>query len=383
MNNLGKTIENLISSGPILIAFILSIIIAKFYQKFRLKQNYYGEIYVRKISNYKKFIWNFFIVIFPSIFLGIRGYNVGYDTHNNWINYLNVSNISLIKDFKEVGTSSPLFWIFRVLSYKIIGNNVSLYLILLSFLTLIIMTYSLEYWIKEISLPMSLFLYYSFFGLQLMNQSRQMLALSILLYALKFKIENKNKYYFLIIFLGMMIHYSAIIGIGFYFLDFRKKNYKLKKKVYFVFFIAIIFLLPKLSFLLSKLMIVKYRYYFLNYSFNKFGFGFYLNVLPVIFPVVLLRKYDKTKKGDYLKRILYLIIILRLMGYCSYFIMRMYYYSAIVLIILIPMLLNKVKNRGNRKIIKVIIILIYASYYIVNYGYANSAQILPYYTIFK
>lgn len=56
-----------------------------------------------------------------------------------------------------------------------------------------------------------------------MNQSRQMLALSILLFALKFKLENKKYNYLLVVSLGILIHYSAIIGIIFYFLDFKKE----------------------------------------------------------------------------------------------------------------------------------------------------------------
>lgn len=164
MNNLEKITENLISSVPILLAFTLSIIIAKLYQKFRLNKYYFNKMYARKSSKLKNFIWNFFIVIFPSILFGIRGYYVGYDTHNYWHDYLNIPNISLIKEFKEVGINSPLFWMFKILSYKIFGNNISLYLILLAFLTLIILIYSLEYWLKEISLSIALFLYYSFWN---------------------------------------------------------------------------------------------------------------------------------------------------------------------------------------------------------------------------
>lgn len=54
MNNL--VVENLISSLPILLAVLVSMIISNFYQKSRIRKDYSGKIYLKKISRFKVFL---------------------------------------------------------------------------------------------------------------------------------------------------------------------------------------------------------------------------------------------------------------------------------------------------------------------------------------
>lgn len=344
---------------------------------------YQKNILKGKINSKKRFIYIFLIIIGPAILIGIRDKYVGIDTANNWDGYLSLANSnSIVSAFTEYDYDRPLFFIFKYFNYLIFKENVTMYLINLAFITLYILVYALDKIKEKISIPLALFIYYSFLSMQLLNQSRQMLALSIVFLGIIYIKDRKIKKYILIILIATLIHPSAIVTIFFAFLNFEnKKNYLIKKRIYTLFYIISPFCIGFILKIISKFINGKYGAYVQEVSMSGIGMGLILNIMPIFIPIIIFRKYFVNKEYKYLLRISILSLLFRLLGYYSYFLMRMYYYSAIPIIIIIPLILKNIKTR-NRKILYLIFIYtIFLFYYIVNYMYLNVSGVFPYLSI--
>lgn len=363
--------------------FISSIIISHLYQKRRVKY-INGSKIERPMSKILQVIWISFIVLAPTIIVGIRHFNVGADTFNYWIGFLNTNaEGTFFQNFKAHGLIRPLFFILQYLVFNIFGENPTVFLIFIAFITLYTLVKALDKWKMDLSMPFSLFVYYSIFGMQLLNQSRQLLALSIFFLAITYLMKNQRHKFYIYIGIASLIHYSALIGLIAPIIYFSKNKYsKIKKWIYYIAWALSPFLISPVLKLSSKFITGRYTVYFTDFTLNDIGFGLILNILPVFLPILLFKKYLKKDEDHFLIRVAYLTFPFRLAGYYSYFLMRLYYYGAIVMVIIIPVILKRVKYLSNKLFVSFIMILICIFYYIINYMYVNSNIMFPYYSIF-
>lgn len=132
----------------------------------------------------------------------------------------------------------------------------------------------------------------------------------------------------------------------------------------------------------SKIIPGKYSAYINFHSSSDIGLGLALNVLPVIIPILLFRGYIVANNYQYLKRIAFLTLPFRLAGYISYFVMRMYYYGAIPIVILFPMIIKSIESRRGSVLAFIFFVVLCCVYYIVNYMFVNSAYLFPYHSVF-
>lgn len=168
--------------------FAISIILAHFYQYIF---NNFDTIHGKQSLIIKWFFLSI-VILGPAIIIGVRRYDVGADTLNNWTAYINLGVVNSIKiSFLNTGIDKPLFFLIHYVIYLVFKGTPTVFFTIISFLTLFILALALDKWKDKLSISFALFVYYSFFGMQLLNQSRQMLALSILFYALFFLSEKK------------------------------------------------------------------------------------------------------------------------------------------------------------------------------------------------
>ncbi len=164
--------------------------------------------------------WLAFLMI---IFVGLRG-NSGTDTLN-YINFFKEYTDSLWdwkgveKQYSEYG-----FYYLSVL-IKSIFDNIHFYFILISLLTVSLLVKSLK---SYCILPIFGFCVYfmRFLLTRDMNQIRQALSIAIIIYALKFLVENKVWKYVWMSLLAVTIHYSSVIVLPFAFLYQVKRTWK-------------------------------------------------------------------------------------------------------------------------------------------------------------
>lgn len=153
-----------------------------------------------------------FISVVMVIFIGFRGES-GADSCN-YIDFFKY-NTDTIWNWRseEKGYAEYGFYYLSVL-LKSIWNNIDFYFTCISMLTMFFL-YKI---LKEYSLYpiLGFIVYYSrFLIIRDMNQIRQALAMVIIIWGIKYLIQNKNKSFILLILLCSMIHYSSLIVLPF------------------------------------------------------------------------------------------------------------------------------------------------------------------------
>lgn len=155
------------------------------------------------------------------LFVGLRG-NTGADS-TVYIAFFNDQTDTiwnwqgLEKGYAEMG-----FYYLSVL-LKSIWNNVDFYFLCISYLTIVLLISSLR---KYCLYPILGFcVYYSrFLIIRDMNQIRQALAIVIILYAIRFLVEQNRKHFFFLLIVSSLIHYSSIVIFPFLWLYDKKIN---------------------------------------------------------------------------------------------------------------------------------------------------------------
>jgi len=168
-----------------------------------------------------------FINILTILFLIYLVIQVGFrwETGTDWNSYLNhYININLenftdaTEGFYEVGYN-----IF-VLSCKLISNSYTFFLVVHSIVFYILIFKSFKYFTPNIFL--CLILYYAL-NLGLIGSNRQLLALAIGFYSLRFLLKSRNISFLLLIIIASFFHISAILFLIYYFLKNKISFFKL------------------------------------------------------------------------------------------------------------------------------------------------------------
>lgn len=358
--------------------FCISILISKLYQYQRLESDSNGNMVIKKMTKMQKNIWTILIVLLPSLLIGFRSVDVGADTMN------------LVRGYSRLAyQNNPIILEDRILysilsygSFLLSNGNATFFLFATAFLTLFILVKALDKWIDQISIPFALFVYYALFGMQLLNQSRQLIALSIFLYAIPYLIERKHIQYFWFILIASLFHFTASIGIIFWFFNFKKSYYAPIKKgmFYMVLLLSPILLYPFLS-LANRILPSSYRSYIEIATYEGVGFGLLVTIFPIILPIFIYRAYIVNHASQYLARIALLTYPLRFAGYYSYFLMRLNYFSSVLMVLVIPIILEEINTKSKKRLTTSFMILILITYYVIHYMYFDAGGMFPYKSI--
>lgn len=367
--------QNYLTALLFWIVFGFSILVSRFYQKNRISYCKEGNIKINNLSLLRKNIWTVLIIILPSLLIGFRDFEVGADTMNNAMGFLRLGgeNYSIMR-WDRIADS-----IFRYTIFILTRGNATFFLFSMSFFTLFILIKALDKWIAHISLPLALFVYYALFGMQLLNQSRQLIALSFFLYAIPYLVKHEYKYYLLLVLIASLFHFTASIGIIFSLFYFKKSYYApLKKILFYLTWTLSPFLMYPLLITVNRLLPSLYQGYIEIASYSGIGLGLLITLYPIIIPLILYKKYINDFITKYLARIALLTYPLRFAGYYSYFLMRLNYYSSALMVLLIPLIFTKIKGKTNKRFAIFIFLVIYMSYYIIHYMYLDAGNIFPY-----
>lgn len=317
----------------------------------------------------------FFIVLFFSILIGFRGNEVGADTENYLTMYERIGS------FGYVGYPEPLFG-YMILFSNHIGLHFSIFLWLTSFITLtliykIIIKYSDDW-------GFSVFVLYGcYFVFYMMNITRQLLAVSLVLYGYHFLYCRKTIRFIICVLLASLCHYSAIISLIVLFvrpIRFNRKLAIISILALFVFGI----LVPE-----SKIISVvgPYAHYLVD-STNGFRtaenvvagiilMGFWSSLAIIVCFII----HDK-----YLNNIFFKIYILGLflnnLLVQTVLGLRIVLFFSIVQVIILPNLIHN-NNLIKHKKLSQVILVAYIIIFFAVFTYNNSAGIFPYYCAFN
>ena len=235
------------------------------------------------------------------------------------------------------------------------------------------------------------FLFIVLFYNMTLNIVRQFMALALCLYALGALIENKDKKFFLFVFLAFLFHSSAILFLGIYLLyKIIKKNPKNLFKL--IIFSVICFSLGTiLYFLFPNILeninfLAKYKFYLTNYVNATLEFNTMATILDLTFILLYIMFYKIYDRKSELSRFYFALLLIDFVclliatKYTIVYRLGLYFRIPAILFFLANCdFIFSNKNRKNNnliyRLISVIFVLLYW-YYV--YVIGNSGQTVPF-----
>lgn len=337
----------------------------------------------QNISIIEKVFWFLSIIIAPVLISTIR-YNVGTD-YFSYVSIFRDVNCHDLKLALKLYGKEPFFLFLNKLAFLLFHNEIGVFF-LSSFLIHLFIIWGIDYFKSYISMPLALFIYYSVHFIFGLNGIRQMIAISIIFFGLRFIYQKKLWFYVLSVITATMFHNTAIFCIVFYFMVYEHniKIYRLKKTIYYI---AILFSPILLMYGIKLASKIPFFNHYLHYAKQDvdLGLGFLLEIAPVIFPFFVYKK-SIIDRNKYFEPIILLSLLNLPFQYVGYFInwgSRLVLYTNSIYYILVPLVINSVKNSKNKILLFVYYIMIFSLYFIITFVIKNYHEAFPYITIFE
>lgn len=313
------------------------------------------------------------IAMLPLLFLIIlRDTNVGTDFLRYIELYLRVDNDN-VTSTDQAWVGNIFLNIMKAFTF-FFGRNYRIFFGVIGFFTLFFLFKSI---FEESDKPtLSLFIFFSFcLYYQCFNQFRQMLAISLILYAYKFYKSKNLKAYIIIVLCATVMHTSAIIMLPFYWIgdrDINKKNIML----YILFGIFVLFGYNIIEVILEKTaygkIYMKYDMYNMSFSISSI-INLCVRIVMLISCLLFYKKLiNRDSDNKFLYNMAFFCTIFQILTLKSYVFGRLTTYFFVYYIFLIPKVLNQFKGK-NKVIVLLILILGFSAYQYIYYISDNGA----------
>lgn len=362
----------------ILYAFIfgISITFCLIYQHIYKKSNY------KEPSVIKKAIW-FVIIIIPPVFISTIRFGVGTDYFNYIEIYERVNSWPSHAVWSFYG-NEPLFLLLNKLSFYLFSSEIGVFLFS-SIIIHIFIVMGIDYFKKNISMSLALFLYYVIlfnFGL---NGIRTTIAIAIVFFAIRYIHKSKFIPYLFWILIATMFHNTAIICLIFFLLVQKKRKLVTSMRNFYYYCVIIltpIILVFAINAFVNFPIFSNYAHYFTNDRLT-FRVGFLLDILPVLVPLFLYKKHIIAKDRSYepLINLALLNIPFQYIGYYIDWGSRLALYTNTLYFILVPMVISSIKRSDDKILIGMYYIGYFIIVYMIKYVIGNSSEGFPYETI--
>lgn len=299
-----------------------------------------------KVSNNSKLRFLPFLIM--GLFSGLR-YGVGVDTDNYVLTFNYILNEKTTHYDIEIGFEL----IVKIVHYM--GGNPQIVFLLFAlttnyFIYKFIINNSINYYISTV-----LFLCIGPFYLSTMNGMRQALAVSVFAFCLKFIIDRKPIKYFGVLSFFSIFHYSLILMLPLYWLFKSKINYKV-----LLLSIPFVILIFRFGLVNNFIQLIGYGN-LLDFDSNTLGASYMLFLGISIFIIFITEKIKRPLENEIINlNMIYLSIYIVVVGLfvdssMSIIFTRFNSYFFISLIILVPFVISRFKER---ELLNVLVIFI-------------------------
>lgn len=346
---------------------------------------YQSSLKARELQNLFFRVISRLIVISPMVILiGLRSLEVGFDTsHMSNLLFSGRYELNWLLETQH----DPLFILFGWFLVPITNGNMQIGLLITSLLSFYFLICAFEKWSDVISMPFSMLAYCLYFSLIGMDQFKQMLAMSILLYGFSLYKEDRKLLSGAWILVAGLTHSTALIGLLIYAFNIDINNHSI---IYYCVPIVLILLTVASEYLFQFL-----SYFFSDGNYDRYftgefyiraqsgegttGLRFFLDVAPCLLPIVFI-KYITPEYRRMFVILLFATMPLRMLGYQSAFLYRLYYGPAMALTLVYG---NIWKNTNIQSgwIPRIILFTTLIIYYFI--AYSTSHGVIPYLTCFS
>lgn len=326
-----------------------------------LKRIYGNEF----IKNNKKYL--IIITIILTLFLILRDTSVGVDTDN----YRKIFEYAHDKTFIELLTYGrhEIGFKYYAKILSCICNNYYFFLAITSILSMIGFYFFSRDNSKNYFATIFIFITFNYY-IYSFGLLRQALAISVLLYSIKFIKDRKFWKFLIFVIIASLFHKTALVFLPLYFLY----NIKITKKRFIIWLLIIIFMLISKSLILD--FILNYIYKPANLSISSGG-GYKMLILLIGASITSYYYQDKLildeKNNQLYINMIFIATLIQVLATYFGIVFRVTIYFSFSLIILVPLILNAINNVKIKRILFVLMYISLFAYYILS---INSS---PYY----
>lgn len=225
-----------------------------------------------------KRIYLFLIILVLSLFVGLRGYEVGDDTQ---------TYVQILQNLKNNHWSPNVEVGFSLLSYLLLKMvpSVTFVLVVFSFLTNLFFVARLWTFREKYSFPLMISLYLLLFYPQTCNIVRQYLVIAAIFWGTTLLEKRKYVWFVIVLLISSTIHTSSVIGVVYIplFVVFDKRLSNVKRRNILIVACALMPVLVYAYFAVAN----RYFLHYLSASNNSFGLMNIMRMLLVIVAVAL------------------------------------------------------------------------------------------------
>lgn len=337
------------------------------------------ELSIRLTSKAMRLFFLFFAAVIPSFFAAVRD-GIGTDYH------------AYISIFEEARTSSEsrIEWIYYYINFVVakLGGEVEVVFFIGALLLFLFVYFSLSKRCEVLSPGIGMFVFMLMYYQMSLNATRQVIAMAIILYSIKFIEERKFLKFSILIIIASGFHNSALIFFPIYFLYetlFKTKKKFLRYTLYLSILVVILCLNSILVPILSGDDELKYYLKYLDDSNTGSNITFLIRHLPFIIIGMYLYRYNKIKdqRFSFYYSIYIISIILKFTSFVgAKYIDRISWNFEIVLVLLIPYFIRFLNKRGE-VFISWFLICYIVVYWWYLYIFTGSHETYPYQWIFN
>lgn len=328
-----------------------------------------------KVNTQNRFV-KLLLVIIPPVFLATFRYNIGYDYGSYIWGYNNSFDItyeSIIEGY-EVGDPIAYYLITKIAT---VFNSDRAYLMILAILSLIPgVSYILREWDDMETQPMMVFIYMFSPFIFSFSACKQGIALSILMFSLKYIYDRKPIKFTLCVAVAFLFHSTAIVFLLVYFFLNKVGDLSTLKKALIV--VGCLFVIMNLQWILGNIMGGRYESYAIDSVEGKNRTFWLYTLITVIFLFFRTKFIAIDKRNELLIMMMVVGAICQYLGFSNAFAKRIGEYFLMAQVFLIPQCIYLFTKNSRKLVNPLIVIYIVAVFLIASPTAASGMGFIPY-----
>lgn len=328
-----------------------------------------------KINTHNRLVKLFFVII-PPVFLATFRYNIGYDYGSYIDAYNNALNMTYGSIFAGYEIGDPIAY-YLIVKFATVFNSERVYLMILSILALAPgVSYILREWDDMVIQPMIIFIYMFSIFIFSLSACKQGIALSFLVFSLKYVYDRKPIKFALCVAVAFLFHSTAIVFLLVYFFLNNVGDLSTLKKILIV--IGCLFVIMNLQWVLGFVMGGRYESYAIDFVEGRNRTFWLYTLITFLFLLLRTEFIAIDKRNELLIMMMVVGTICQYLGFSNAFAKRIGEYFLMAQVFLIPQYIYIFTENSKRLTNILIVIYIVAIFLIANRTAASGMGFVPY-----
>lgn len=316
------------------------------------------------------------LVIIPPVFLATFRYNIGYDYGSYIDGYNNSFDITYESIWAEYEAGDPIAYYF-ITKIATAFNSERVYLMILAIMSLVPgVSYILREWNDMETQSMMLFIYMFSPFIFSFSACKQGIALSVLMFSLKYVYDRKPIKFALCVTVAFLFHSTAIVFLLVYFFLNNLGDLSTLKKVLIV--VGCLFVIMNLQWVLGNVMGGRYEAYAIDSVEGRNRTFWLYTLITVIFLFFRTKLIAIDKRNELLIMMMVVGAICQYLGFSNAFAKRIGEYFLMAQVFLIPQCIYLFTKNSRRLVNPLIVIYIVAVFLIASPTAASGMGFVPY-----